>query len=210
MSVGERIKMRRKQIGLSAEQVAERLGVSPATVYRYESNDIMNMRIDKLEPIAAALNTTPAFLMGWDESTTDTSNLVSVRFCGPVAAHFSATPTALTEYMEVPRDWLGHRPESDFFLAVVDGHSMYPHYQDGDYILCLRCSDMGRSGRDGIIAYGNDETTFKRIEYVQGKDWIDLVPYNPEYKTNRIEGADLESCRVIGRVVRLIRKVDDV
>ncbi len=41
MGVGERIKARRKEIGLSAEQVAKELGVSPATVYRYESNDII-------------------------------------------------------------------------------------------------------------------------------------------------------------------------
>ena len=67
MRVGERIKSRRKEIGLSAEQVAKELGVSPATVYRYESNDIMNMRIDKLEPIAKALRTTPAYLMGWED-----------------------------------------------------------------------------------------------------------------------------------------------
>ena len=46
MDVGERIKERRKQLGLSAEQVAAELGVSPATVYRYESNEIMNMRIE--------------------------------------------------------------------------------------------------------------------------------------------------------------------
>lgn len=48
MDIGERIKKRRKELGLSAEQIAEKLGVSPATIYRYESNDIMNMRIDKL------------------------------------------------------------------------------------------------------------------------------------------------------------------
>ena len=41
MGVGERIKARRKEIGLSAEQVAKELGVSPATVYRYDSNDII-------------------------------------------------------------------------------------------------------------------------------------------------------------------------
>ena len=67
MRVGERIKSKRKEIGLSAEEVAKELGVSPATVYRYESNDIMNMRIDKLEPIAKALRTTPAYLMGWED-----------------------------------------------------------------------------------------------------------------------------------------------
>lgn len=76
MGVGERIKARRKEIGLSAEQVAKELGVSPATVYRYESNDIMNMRIDKLEPIAKALHTTPAYLMGWEEDKKKITELV--------------------------------------------------------------------------------------------------------------------------------------
>ena len=52
MDIGERIKTRRKEIGLSAEQVADQLKVSPATIYRYESSDIANMRIDKLEPVS--------------------------------------------------------------------------------------------------------------------------------------------------------------
>ena len=42
MDIGERIKKRRKELGLSAEQIAEKLGVSPATIYRYESNDIID------------------------------------------------------------------------------------------------------------------------------------------------------------------------
>ena len=67
MDIGERIKTRRKEIGLSAEQVADQLKVSPATIYRYESSDFANMRIDKLEPIAKVLKTTPAYLMGWED-----------------------------------------------------------------------------------------------------------------------------------------------
>ena len=67
MNVGQRIKNRRKELGLSAEDVAERMGVSPATVYRYESSEIMNMRTDKLVPIANALQTTPPYLMGWTD-----------------------------------------------------------------------------------------------------------------------------------------------
>lgn len=47
--------------------MADQLKVSPATIYRYESSDIANMRIDKLEPIAKVLKTTPAYLMGWED-----------------------------------------------------------------------------------------------------------------------------------------------
>lgn len=87
---------------------------------------------------------------------------------------------------------------------------MYPHYQDGDYILCLRCSDMEHSGRVGIMLLAGGEATLKKIEYKPGEDWVDLVPMNPEFMTTRISGADLEQCRVVGRVVRLIRKTDDI
>lgn len=66
MTTGERIKMRRKELGFSAEYVAEQLGVSPATIYRYEKGDIEKMPGNILEPISKILNTTPAYLMGWD------------------------------------------------------------------------------------------------------------------------------------------------
>ena len=40
-----------------------------ATVYRYEKDDIKDMPITVLEPLARVLETTPADLMGWkDES----------------------------------------------------------------------------------------------------------------------------------------------
>lgn len=213
MDVGERIKNRRKQLGLSAEQIAAELGVSPATVYRYESNEIMNMRIDKLEPIAKALHTSPAYLMGWSEETStaaEDTNLVTIHYAGPVAAHFNATPDDAYEQRTIPAEWIGRRRPEDFFLATVSGDSMYPQFQDGDEILCLRCSDMGVSGRIGIMLLDGGEATVKRIEYKTGEDWIDLVPINPEFKSKRIESVDLEQCRVVGRVIKVIRTVDQV
>ena len=68
MNIGEIIKNRRKELGMSAEEVADIIGASPATIYRYESNYITKMGIDKLTPIAKALRVSEAYLMGW---TTD-------------------------------------------------------------------------------------------------------------------------------------------
>lgn len=68
MTTGQRMKARRKELGLSAEHVAEKLGVSPATIYRYERGDIEKTPGHILEPISKILCTTPAYLMGWDES----------------------------------------------------------------------------------------------------------------------------------------------
>ena len=66
MSIGQRIKERRKELKIGAEELARRLGKDRSTIYRYENGDIENLPIDILEPIARALNTTPAYLMGWE------------------------------------------------------------------------------------------------------------------------------------------------
>lgn len=68
MTIGERIKQRRIELGLSVDEVAEKLGKNRATVYRYESNDIENLPVGTLEPLATILETTPAQLMGWEDS----------------------------------------------------------------------------------------------------------------------------------------------
>ena len=67
MTIGDRIKSRRKHLKMSAEELAKRIGKDRSTVFRYEKGDIENLPLDILEPIAKALNTTPQYLMGWDE-----------------------------------------------------------------------------------------------------------------------------------------------
>lgn len=215
MTVGDRIKQRRKEIGMSQTELAEKVGSTKQNIYKYENGIITNIPSDKIEMIAAVLSTSPGVLMGWDDAadahdSDSEAGLCYVQYAGPVAAHFDATPTEEHEFRRLPPEWLGHRRPEDFFVASVDGNSMYPHFHDGDDILCLRCSDMGRSGRVGIIVFGDDEATLKRIDYQPGEDWIDLVPINPEYTTKRLAGADLEQCRVVGRVIKVIRTVDEV
>ena len=61
MTTGERIRKRRKQLGVSAEQIAVELGVSAATIYRYEKGDIEKLPGNILEPLSNILRTTPAY-----------------------------------------------------------------------------------------------------------------------------------------------------
>lgn len=72
MTTGERIKQRRKELGLSAEYLAKKLKVSAATVYRYENGGIEKLPVDILEPLSQALDTTPAYLMGWEVTSKPT------------------------------------------------------------------------------------------------------------------------------------------
>ena len=65
MNTGDIIKQRRIELGLTADELAKKIGKSRATIYRYENGDIENMPTPVLEPLARALETTPADLMGW-------------------------------------------------------------------------------------------------------------------------------------------------
>jgi len=66
MTTGERIKIRRKELFLSAEELAAQVGVSPATIYRYEKGDIEKVPGDFLLKVGKALRTSPSYLMGWE------------------------------------------------------------------------------------------------------------------------------------------------
>lgn len=66
MDVGKRIRERRKELNMSVDELARKLNKNRTTVYRYEKGDIENLPIDILRPLAEALNTTPAYLMGWE------------------------------------------------------------------------------------------------------------------------------------------------
>lgn len=52
---------------MTLEDVANIVGVGKSTVRKWETGMIANMRRDKIADLAKALNTTPAYLMGWEE-----------------------------------------------------------------------------------------------------------------------------------------------
>ena len=68
-TVGKRIKEERERLGLSVDDVAAALGKNRATVYRYESNEIVKLPTNILIPLAKVLKTTPAHLMGWESDS---------------------------------------------------------------------------------------------------------------------------------------------
>ncbi len=66
-TTGERIKERRTELGLSADSLAAKIGISRSTLFRYESGAIEKIPLENLVLIANALNTTVKYLMGWEE-----------------------------------------------------------------------------------------------------------------------------------------------
>lgn len=213
MEIYERIKQRRKEIGLSAETVAEKLGVSPATIYRYEKNDIKKFPTDILEPLSKVLRTTPAYLLGLEDqqlySPEITDDIVTFPVVGSIAAGYDelAVEDWSGETVEIPTSYLKGRKKEEFFVLSVHGDSMYPLYMDGDKVLILKQTTLDHSGAIGAVLYEGENATLKKVEYVDGEDWMRMVPVNPQYKPKTIEGADLEECRILGVPRLVIREI---
>lgn len=74
LTTGERIKARRKELGISADQLASRIGVSRATMFRYENGAIEKVPSYVLALIASALNIDPVYLLlGYSDSSSQPS-----------------------------------------------------------------------------------------------------------------------------------------
>ena len=52
----------------SFQDLADLTGMSKSTLQRYESGAIKNIPLSKVEVLANALQTTPEYLMGWEET----------------------------------------------------------------------------------------------------------------------------------------------
>ena len=82
MSTGQRIRERRKQLALSAETIARQIGVSPATVYRWEKGDIEKVPTTIIAPLSSILQISPQYLMelnddlenGWNDDPEKTTS----------------------------------------------------------------------------------------------------------------------------------------
>lgn len=78
MNLSSTLKKRRKELNLTLLQIADKVGVSEATVQRWESGNIKSLRYNRISKLAEVLNISPAELMGWDEKNlTTTSDEIS-------------------------------------------------------------------------------------------------------------------------------------
>lgn len=67
MELGAKIKMLREQKNMTLEELGNAVGVGKSTVRKWENGMIANMRRDKIAKVAAALDVSPGYLMGWEE-----------------------------------------------------------------------------------------------------------------------------------------------
>lgn len=80
MNIGDRIKQKRKESNLTLEELGERTGLTRFLIHKYEKGIITNIPSDKIEKIADALSTSPAYLMGWEDKKEDDISFDDFRF----------------------------------------------------------------------------------------------------------------------------------
>lgn len=194
---------RRKELGLTQKEVADAVGVSEATVSRWESGEIANMRRDRIASLAKVLRSSAGFVMTGerDESTIppgfsplpdmDTLPRVGRIACGePILAEQN-----IEDYDSVPSSW-----RATFTLICV-GDSMAPRIQDGD-LVAIRQQKEVENGEIAAVRIG-DEATLKRVYFHD--DYIELRPENPAYSSIIRRREEMNDVSIEGRAVGFCR-----
>lgn len=202
------LKERRLQLNLTLKEVAAKVGVSEATVSRWEGGQIANMKRQYIAAYAAALQTTPGFIMtGKDEQEADTTRravsippgfmplprMVKKPLVGRIACGEPITAEQnIEKYVDVPED-----VHCDFCLEC-EGDSMIDvgiHDRDVVYI---RIQPEVENGEIAAVRIG-DEATLKKV-YYDGESLI-LMPCNSAYLPKTYTGPALDEIKIEGKAV---------
>ena len=77
MNVGQRIRQRRIEIGMTVDELASKIGKNRATIYRYENGDIENLPLSVLEPIAKVLGIEPSDLLSTSKTISTENKIIA-------------------------------------------------------------------------------------------------------------------------------------
>lgn len=168
-NIGYRIKERRKQLGLTGVEVAERIGIAQATYYRYETTKGENLPADLVRPLANVLLTTPEYLLGFtdDASVARRENYANIFPVEPsaklaVAGVIRAGQPICTNQNESDTETVDAKyADGNHFLLKVQGDSMSPTIPDGS-IAIIRVQDTAEKGQIVAFAMDGEYATLKR------------------------------------------------
>lgn len=205
MNVGEKIKIRRKELGLSADQLAEKLGKDRSTIYRYESKEIEKLPIDIIEPLADALLVSPQYLMGWVAKNNEpVDNSISVSAMLPIYGCIPAgVPALAEEYVEGYMPTSVPNPDEYFFLRVQGNSMIGAGIIDGCKVL-IHKQNSADDGQIVACRVNGDEATLKRFKH-HGSVVL-LKPENNAYDDCIVPVEDFENgtAQIIGVVRQIV------
>ena len=212
MEMKDRLKLKRIECGFTLEELARKIGTSKQTIHRYESGVITNIPSDKVEALAKALKTTPAYLMGWDDMPYDP--LKDANYAKFLESYGMKPPIYEAAAGEGRvTDWYATEESSfvvpeDSTVVTVKGRSMEPTLLDGDTVIVVAQNVLDYPRQIALVKINGDEATLKRVEVKDSGimligDNVDVYP--PHFFTAQ-EVEDLP-VRIEGVVVQLIRNL---
>lgn len=211
-SIRDRIMQQKDLQGLSYQDLADATGMSKSTIQRYVTGSIGNLGLDKVETLARALNCSPGYLMGWE---TDPGNAAIFRYDNISKIDKKEIPLMLTPvhcgepayadnhvsaYYPVGEDL-----NVDFCLTCAGDSMTGAGIDDGDIVLVRRQPDV-ESGEIAVVSLG-DEATLKRVYKHPEKGIVELRPSNPAYESIILLPDDMESVRILGKVIVVMKYV---
>jgi SOS-response transcriptional repressor LexA len=207
-NIAERLKLARKNKGLTQPELAEKIKVHPITISKYEGGGNIPNKVVK--ELAKELDVDEIWLLtGIDSRHSESGKLVqekvypydlkeSVRvpLLGKIPAGFPqvVSQEVFKEYVYLPQ-----APKGSYAL-IVKGDSMRPTISDGDYVLF---KPDGQYADGSIVVASNEygDPTLKRYRIKEGV--VRLVSDNPEFHALDIS----EQWRVLGVVIKVWRDV---
>ena len=200
MTKGERIRTRRRELGLTLEAVAAAADTSKQTVQRYENGVIENIPDVRLEAIAKALNTTPAYLMGWEEAAAPHPALRPLRRRAvPLLGKIACGEPIYAEEDFCGYEMAGEGVDADFCLRAEGDSMIGARIHDGDIVFVKSCDSL-ENGEIGVVVIG-EEATLKRVYYDRPGQKLILTPENPRYAPLVFTGEELATVKILGRAV---------
>ena len=194
---GSRIKEAREKIGMSQTDMADRIGVSKQTLYKYENDIITNIPSDKIEEISALTGVSPAYIMGWETNQLP-SEVIKLQtknlpILGSVACGKPIFDPSDGVQIKVPSSF-----HADFGLYARGDSMIGADIPDGDLVFFVQQPSV----ENGQIAavFIDDEVTLKRVYYQQGERLV-LQAENSSVPPIIIEGPDLNQVHIIGRAI---------
>ena len=203
MDANIKIKNRRIELGLTMLQVAEMVGVSEATISRWESGDIANMKRDKIKNLATALKVPFSYIM--DDENDELNLQIGTPYNPmvhkiPVLGYISAGLPLYADEHIIDYTYTDLNGGAEYFALKVKGDSMNAaQINDGNTVI-VRVQPIVENGEIAVVRVNGDDATVKRFK--KDGDEVQLIPqsYNPEHS---IQSYNLKKTKidVIGKVV---------
>lgn len=186
MSIGENMKKQRLALGMTLEEVAEKIGVTRQTMSRYETGVIKNYSPETISEIAEALQTTGSYLLGYDETETPINieteaekevNKMKYERIRELRTAINLTREQMAEILGISESALGNyergdrQPDAELVVKIAQFFKV-----SSDYILGLSEKPTHEEARLKSCPFCGGEASFYP-DYLQCMNCLATMPY---------------------------------